>query len=212
MKTNLMKNNRVLILCIYALAFVLMTWSFSTHAAENKKDSAKKMSVLSNSTIVISTSLGNIVVKLNPEKAPISTENFLKYVDKKQYDKTIFHRVIKDFMIQGGGFTADMKEKETLAPIKNEAKNGLSNKRGTISMARTNVVDSATAQFFINTVDNQRLDYQSDNNYGYAVFGEVIEGLDVVDKIREVKTTTKGEYSDVPVEAVTINSIRRGKK
>lgn len=158
------------------------------------------------------TSLGKIVIKLDAEKAPISTANFLKYVESKHYDGTIFHRVIKDFMIQGGGFTKDMTEKSTLAPIENEAKNGLSNKRGTISMARTNVVNSATAQFFINTVDNERLDYKSDDNYGYAVFGEVTEGMDVVDKIRAVKTAHKGEYDDVPVETVIIESIRKGKK
>lgn len=234
MKTQILKNNRVLVLCIYALAFVLMTWSFSARA-EDVKPAAKKSAAAksadkksvdiglttkasttkpsdANPTVVITTNLGKIVVKLNSDKAPLSTENFMKYVDKKQYDGTIFHRVIKDFMVQGGGFTADMKEKETLSPIKNEANNGLSNKRGTISMARTNDVNSATAQFFINTVDNERLDYKSDASYGYAVFGEVTEGLAVVDKIREVKTTTKSGMEDVPVEPVTITSIRRGTK
>jgi len=233
MKTNIHKNNRIVILCIYALAFILMTWSFSARAeepavtatakktddqkAEIKKDkktekSASKKQSTTAPTVVMTTSLGRIVLQLNSEKAPISTENFLKYVDQKHYDGTIFHRVIKDFMIQGGGFTADMKEKSTMAPIANEAKNGLSNLRGTISMARTNDINSATAQFFINTVDNQRLDYRSDSNYGYAVFGQVTEGMDVVDKIRAVQTSSKGEYDDVPVEAVVIKSIRRGKK
>ena len=213
MKTNLIKNQRVLILCIYALAFVLMTWSFNARAAD-KKSSAKKATTqtTTSDTVVMKTSLGKIVIKLDAEKAPISTANFLKYVESKHYDGTIFHRVIKDFMIQGGGFTKDMTEKSTLAPIENEAKNGLSNKRGTISMARTNVVNSATAQFFINTVDNERLDYKSDDNYGYAVFGEVTEGMDVVDKIRAVKTARKGDYDDVPVETVIIESIRKGKK
>lgn len=154
------------------------------------------------------TSKGNIKIKLNPDKAPISTENFLKYVQKKQYDGTIFHRVIKDFMIQGGGFTPDMKEKDTLSPIKNEAKNGLSNMRGTIAMARTNEIDSASAQFFINVVDNQRLDYKNDNQYGYAVFGEVTDGMDVVDKIRNVTTVSKGDYDDVPAQTVLIKSVR----
>lgn len=233
MKTNIHKNNRIVILCIYALAFILMTWSFSARAeepaatatvkktddqkAEIKKDkktekSASKKQSTTAPTVVMTTSLGRIVLQLNSEKAPISTENFLKYVDQKHYDGTIFHRVIKDFMIQGGGFTADMKEKSTMAPITNEAKNGLSNLRGTISMARTNDINSATAQFFINTVDNQRLDYRSDSNYGYAVFGQVTEGMDVVDKIRAVQTSSKGEYDDVPVDAVVIKSIRRGKK
>ena len=216
MKTNFIKNNRVLVVCIYALAFVLMTWSFKSRAdlempSTVKKTTAKKTDT-SAPTVVIETSKGNITVKLNPEKSPISTENFLKYVDKKQYDDTIFHRVIKDFMIQGGGFTVDMKEKPTLAPIRNEADNKLSNKRGTISMARTGEVNSATAQFFINTVDNERLDYKSPSNYGYAVFGEVTEGIDVVDKIREVKTILKGEFDDVPAQTVTIKTIRRGKK
>lgn len=201
MKTQTIKNNRILILCIYALAFILMTWSFQAQAATEK-----------NPSVVITTSLGKIVVKLNSEKAPISTENFMKYVNKKHYDGLIFHRVIKDFMIQGGGFKPNMKEVETLAPIQNEAKNGLSNKRGTIAMARTNEVNSATAQFFINTVDNARLDHKSDSSYGYAVFGEVTSGLDVVDKIREVKTATKGEYDDVPVDTVLIKSIRKGTK
>jgi peptidyl-prolyl cis-trans isomerase A (cyclophilin A) len=213
MKTNILKNNRVLVLCIYALAFVLMTWSFSAHAAEKKVTEKKETSKSeTNPSVVIKTTMGNIVVKLNSEKAPISTANFLKYVDKKHYDNTIFHRVMSDFMIQGGGMTFDMKEKETLPPIENEAKNGLSNTRGTIAMARTNSVNSATAQFFINVVDNDRLDYKSEANYGYVVFGEVTLGMDVVDKIRAVKVTTKGEHENVPVEAVTIKSIRRGKK
>lgn len=218
---NQLKNSRVLVLCIYALAFVLMTWSFNSRAEEAKptdkttKKESKKETTAKNEkepVVVISTSMGDITVKLNSEKAPISTENFLKYVDKKHFDGTIFHRVIKDFMIQGGGFTADMKEKDTFEPIKNEANNKLSNKRGTIAMARTNDVNSATAQFFINTVDNERLDYKSDESYGYAVFGEVTSGMDVVDKIRQVRTITKGAYDDVPAQTVTIKSIHRGKK
>lgn len=200
------KNSQIhLIVWIYLLAFVLMTWSFKTHAKD--ATSAKKSESL---IVAIDTTLGKIKVKLNPEKAPISTENFLKHVDKKFYDKTIFHRVIKDFMIQGGGHTADMKEKSTpFAPIANEAKNGLSNKRGTVAMARTNDINSATAQFFINVVDNKRLDHQSEDRYGYAVFGEVIEGMDVVDKIRDAKTTTKGDYTDVPEKTITIKTIRK---
>lgn len=229
MKTQSLKsylnNQRVLALCIYALAFVLMTWSFNSRAdlavppakAEVKKAAKKetKKEVSKNTdkepTVVIATSMGDITVKLNAEKAPITTANFLKYVEKKQFDGTIFHRVIKDFMIQGGGFTADMKEKETMAPIKNEANNKLSNKRGTIAMARTNDVNSATAQFFINVENNERLDYKSDDQYGYAVFGEVTAGMDVVDKIRQVRTISKGEYDDVPAQTVTIKSIQKGK-
>lgn len=190
---------------IYLLAFVLMTWSFRAHSKEIKKVSAKFP------VVVMSTSKGDIKIKLNDEKAPISTKNFLKYVDKKHYDGTIFHRVIKNFMIQGGGMTADMKEKTTMAPIENEAKNGLSNKRGTIAMARTDVVNSATAQFYINTVDNPMLDHKPDGNYGYAVFGEVVEGMDVVDKIREVAYEPRGEHQHVPIETVLIKSVRKGK-
>ncbi len=199
MKTIIQKDNRVLIVFIYLLAFVLMTWSFNVQAKEGAK---------ANPEVVISTSLGDIKVTLNEEKAPISTANFLKYVETKHYDGTTFHRVIPTFMIQGGGHLPDMSEKPTLAPIKNEAKNGLSNLRGTIAMARTNEVDSATSQFFINVVDNTKLDHVDNNRYGYAVFGEVTSGMDVVDKIRAVKTATKGEYGDVPVEAVMIKSVK----
>ncbi len=202
MKKTQVKSQNILVLFIYLTAFVLMTWSFHAHA-EGKKNNS-----LTNPELIIATSLGNVKIKLNSEKAPISTENFLKYVEKKQYDGTIFHRVIKDFMIQGGGHLPDMSEKSTLPPIKNEAKNGLSNLRGTLAMARTNEVDSATAQFFINVVDNQRLDHVDNNRYGYAVFGEVTEGMDVVDKIRNVKTTLKGEMADVPEKTILIKSVR----
>ncbi|MES2802238.1 MAG: peptidylprolyl isomerase [Bdellovibrionota bacterium] len=205
------RNSQInVIVWIYLLAFVLMTWSFKTHAKDAAADAKKAAAPVITQTVTIETTLGKIKVKLNSEKAPISTENFLKYVDKKFYDKTVFHRVIKDFMIQGGGHTADMKEKATLfPPITNEAKNGLSNLRGTVAMARTNDINSATAQFFINVVDNQRLDHKSEDRFGYAVFGEVTEGMDVVEKIRAVKTTTKGEYADVPEKVITIKSIRK---
>lgn len=203
MKTHARKNQKTqtnaLVLFIYLFAFVLITWSFNTRAA---------VGVTADPELIIATNMGNIKIKLNSEKAPISTENFLKYVKNKHYEGTVFHRVIKDFMIQGGGFSADMKEKSTLPPIKNEAKNGLSNLRGSLAMARTNDVDSATAQFFINVVDNQRLDHIDDNRYGYAVFGEVTKGMEIVDKIRAVKTTTKGEYSDVPEVAIKIKTIK----
>ncbi len=217
MKTYSLKNNRVVILCIYALAFVLMTWSFSSHAADAKSEDSTKAKATQkksevNPSVVINTSMGKIVVKLNSEKAPRSTENFMKYVEKKHYDNTIFHRVIKDFMIQGGGFTADMKQKETLAPIDIESNNELFNKRGTIAMARTNDPNSATSQFYINTVNNSMLDYKSSTDPGYTVFGEVTSGLDVVDKIRAVKTGNKSGMDDVPVDVVTINSIRKGTK
>lgn len=198
--------SKSMVVWIYLLAFILMTWSFKSFAAPSK-DKAKKVS---SPIVTIETTLGSIKVKLNSEKAPISTANFLKYVDKKFYDKTIFHRVIGSFMIQGGGHLEDMTEKPTLfPPIKNEAKNGLSNLKYTVAMARTNETDSATAQFFINVVDNTRLDHKSEQQYGYAVFGEVISGQEVVDQIKDVKTIFKGDYADVPEKTILIKSIRR---
>lgn len=157
--------------------------------------------------------MGKIKVELDPEKAPITVKNFLSYVDKGFYNGTIFHRVKDNFVIQGGGFTKDMKEKETESPIKNEANNGLKNLRGTIAMARTMVIDSATAQFFINVIDNDFLNYKDDSirGYGYCVFGKVIEGMDVVDKIKVVKTHSVGPHDDVPVEPIIIKSIKRQK-
>lgn len=157
------------------------------------------------------TSLGNFTVELFEKEAPISTKNFLQYVDDKHYDGTIFHRVIPGFMIQGGGMEVGMGEKDTRDPIKNEAKNGLTNDRGTLAMARTNVVDSATAQFFINLKDNDFLNHQPGpaSAYGYAVFGKVTEGMDVIDKIAKVKTAVRRPHADVPVEDVVIKSITR---
>ena len=150
----------------------------------------------------IETTKGDIVIELNEQKAPVSCKNFLQYVDEKYYDGTIFHRVIKDFMIQGGGMNSQMRQKPTKPPIINEAKNGLKNDRGTIAMARTSDPDSATSQFFINHADNDFLNFGA-RDAGYAVFGKVVEGMDVVDKIANVKT----KAGDVPNETVTINSI-----
>lgn len=159
-----------------------------------------------NPRVVIDTTAGKITVELYADKAPITVKNFLQYVDDKHYDNTIFHRVIADFMIQGGGYEAGLKEKKTREPIKNEAGNGLSNERGTIAMARTNVPDSATAQFFINTVDNKFLDRaKAQDGVGYAVFGKVIDGMPAVDLIRKVETGPR----DVPVKDVVIRSVRR---
>ncbi|MFZ3231870.1 MAG: peptidylprolyl isomerase [Pseudobdellovibrio sp.] len=206
MKTNTYKPNRLLVFWIYLVAFALMTFSFHSRAA-GKVDTKK---AAKETVVVIDTSMGKITVKLNAEKAPITVENFLKYIEKKHYDNTIFHRVMKDFMIQGGGHTADMTEKPTeFPPIKNEADNGLFNKRGTISMARMNETNSATAQFFINVVDNAMLDYQSPARFGYAVFGEVTAGMDIVDKIRNVAVTTKGPHENVPVQPITIKTITK---
>jgi cyclophilin family peptidyl-prolyl cis-trans isomerase len=165
-----------------------------------------------NPVALIETSEGNIKVELYQDKAPTTVKNFLRYVDEKHYDGTIFHRVIRDFMIQGGGFEPGMKPRgDTHGGIDNESSNGLSNERGTIAMARTDVPNSATDQFFINTVDNAKgLDRaHARDRVGYAVFGKVIEGMDVVDKIRRVETSRVGRDSDVPVEDVVIKSIRR---
>jgi len=155
------------------------------------------------------TSLGNFDVELDEKNAPITVKNFLTYVDEKFYEGTIFHRVINDFMIQGGGFTKDMAEKTTHSPIKNEATNGLRNDQYTIAMARTNVVDSASSQFFINVKDNSFLNYVNSAQYGYAVFGKVVSGTDVVDKIKAVSTTVKNGYSDVPATPVVIQKVVR---
>ena len=161
--------------------------------------------------VVIETNYGDITLELETEKAPISVANFLAYAESGHYSDTIFHRVIKDFMIQGGNFTTEMAPKQTGAQIKNEASNGLRNLRGTIAMARTGVVDSATSQFFINLKDNGFLDHQntSTRGYGYAVFGKVTKGMDVVDKIGASPTHTYRRFSDVPVEPVVIRSVKR---
>ncbi|MGH7827691.1 MAG: peptidylprolyl isomerase [Candidatus Binatia bacterium] len=163
-----------------------------------------------NPEVTLSTSMGDVRVELFSEKAPITTKNFLGYVTEGFYDGLIFHRVIPGFMIQAGGLDAQMQQKATKAPIKNEAGNGAKNKVGTIAMARTNVVDSATAQFFINVKDNDFLDHRTESadGFGYAVFGQVIAGMDVVQKIEKVRTGNRGGHQDVPVEAVVINSAR----
>jgi peptidyl-prolyl cis-trans isomerase A (cyclophilin A) len=162
-----------------------------------------------NPQVLIKTSKGEIVLELYPAKAPITVENFLKYVDDKHYDNTIFHRVIGNFMIQGGGFTADMKQKPTRAGIKLESQNGLKNDTGWVAMARTSVPDSASSQFFINVVDNAMLNHPQPDGHGYAVFGKVIKGMDTVEAIKGVRTTRTGMHSDVPAEAVVIQSMAR---
>ena len=157
-------------------------------------------------SVEMQTSAGKLVIELNAEKAPGTVSNFLKYAKEGHYNGTIFHRVIDGFMIQGGGFTADMNEKKAGAPIQNEAKNGLKNQRGTIAMARTSDPHSATAQFFINVADNEFLNFKAPNGngWGYCVFGKVVEGTDVVDKIKGVKTGNAGFHQDVPKEDVII--------
>ena len=158
--------------------------------------------------VEMQTTLGKITLELDAAKAPKSVENFLQYARSGQYDGTIFHRVIDGFMIQGGGFTKEMNEKPTKAPIANEAKNGLKNLRGSIAMARRADPHSATAQFFINHRDNPNLDYPAHDGWGYAVFGKVTEGMDVVDKIAKVKTGNRGMHQNVPVEPVIIESVK----
>lgn len=170
------------------------------------------MSENKNPVVVIETAQGPVTVELYADKAPKTVENFLQYVDSGHYDGTIFHRVISKFMIQGGGMDANMREKSTGKPVENEADNGLSNERGTIAMARTSDPHSATAQFFINTVDtNSFLDHSSKTarGWGYCVFGKVTSGMDAVDAIRGVATARRGMHDDVPVEPVVITSIKR---
>jgi len=166
------------------------------------------MAAAANPKVEMETTKGKFVIELFPEKAPDTVKNFLNYVDTKFYDGTIFHRVIPKFMIQGGGFTADMKRKPAGAPIKNEADNGLKNDRGTIAMARTNDPHTATAQFFINTVNNDFLNHKSktQQGWGYVVFGKVVAGMDVVDAISSAKTVMRGMYRDVPAENIEIRS------
>ena len=161
--------------------------------------------------ITLKTSKGNIKIKLFEEEAPITTKNFLDYIDSGFYKGTIFHRVIPGFMVQGGGFSTDFVQKPTNDPITNEADNQLSNRRGTIAMARTNIVDSATSQFFINLVDNDFLDFKAPTpqHFGYCVFGEVVEGMDVVDAIAAVPTGSRGMHRDVPTENVVILDVIR---
>lgn len=160
--------------------------------------------------VLMETSLGPITIELDGDKAPITVANFLAYVDEGFFDGTVFHRVIPGFMVQGGGFEPGMSQKVTKAPIKNESNNGLANKRGTLAMARTNEPNSASSQFFINLKDNSFLDRaQAQDGVGYCVFGKVVEGMDVVDKIKDAPTARRGHHENVPVKDVLIQSVRR---
>jgi len=192
------KNSIYVVLC---LIVCLAGFSQSTSAAD-------KAPAAVNPVIVLATNQGNITIELNQAKAPISVKNFLDYADTGFYTGTVFHRVIPGFMIQGGGFTQAMQKKPTKAAIKNEAQNGLTNKRGTIAMARTSVVDSATSQFFINLSDNTFLDHGV-RDFGYAVFGKVIDGMEIVEKIGKLKTGRTGGQPNAPVEPVIIKSITK---
>ena len=199
-----------IIFIISLLALSLMACNAADKATESNKSMQShgdKMAV--NPKIKIETTLGDITLELDATKAPTSTENFLSYVKDGHYDGTIFHRVIPNFMVQGGGMNPDMSEKESKAPIKNEANNGLKNLRGTVAMARTNDPHSASSQFFINVKDNAFLDHKSEDmqGWGYAVFGKVVDGMDVVDKIEKVETGTTGFHQDVPKDAVILNKV-----
>ncbi len=194
-------------LMMMALAGAAMTIVPTAFAAEKKAEKT------ANPVVVIETSEGAITLELWQDKAPETVKNFLVYTDERFYDGTIFHRVIDNFMIQGGGFTPDMKTKFHRKPIKNEAKADLKNDRGTIAMARTSAIDSASCQFFINLKDNHALNHvdNTSRGFGYAVFGKVIKGMEVVDRIAKVKTTTFGQHRDVPAKSVVIKSVRRVK-
>jgi cyclophilin family peptidyl-prolyl cis-trans isomerase len=184
-----------LIMGLSLMGFLFLLTTFSNAEANNPK-------------VLMKTTKGDITIELYPDEAPISVENFLSYVNEKFYDGTIFHRVIKDFMIQGGGLNTDFQEKTTKAPIQNEAKNGLKNKRGTLAMARMPEPHTASSQFFINHANNSFLDYgQAADGWGYCVFGKVIQGLDVVDAIANSPTMTKSGMSDVPRETIEIISV-----
>ena len=188
---------------IFALANISTAQDSTTKPAEPTPAPAPKVV-----KVALETSKGTIELELDAEKAPISTANFVNYVKKGHYDGTIFHRVISNFMIQGGGFSADMSQKSTDAPIQNESKNGLKNVKGSIAMARTSAPNSATAQFFINVQDNANLDYPSFDGFGYAVFGKVSKGLEVVEAIRVVETTNIGPHQNVPVDPIVIKSAK----
>jgi len=197
--------------CVYIMCAVLVLMAGRCFAMGGTPPTQEGANMPKNVIVVMETSMGTMKLELYPDKAPITVQNFLSYVDKGFYDGTIFHRVIPDFMIQGGGFEKGMVQKSASAPIKNEAGNGLKNERGTIAMARTTDVDSATDQFFINVADNTALDHQNETQqgFGYCVFGKVIDGMDTAYAISMVQTRTLGYFDDVPVDDVTINSVRK---
>lgn len=193
--------------CVLSLLSFLILAAGVVRAEDAEQQS--KVNKEANPMVLIETTLGDITLELYPDKAPVSVKNFLQYVDDSFYDDTIFHRVIGNFMIQGGGFTADFQKKPTRSPIINEASNGLKNETGTIAMARTGDPNSATSQFFINVVNNAGLDRPKPDGHGYAVFGKVVSGMDVVNKIKAVATGTRNGHGDVPIEDVVITKVSR---
>ncbi|SRR5690554_721068 len=192
---------RKLLMLAASVLFAVSSTAAVAQAPSNDAKGGKPM-------VVFSTNYGDFTIELYPDKAPVTVENFLEYVDSGFYDGTIFHRVIPGFVIQGGGFTPEMRQKPTNPPIKNEADNGLKNERGTLSMARTQDVNSATSQFFVNLVDNAFLDHGT-RDFGYAVFAKVVDGMDVIDKIAAVQTTRHGMHSDVPADPVVVEAAKR---
>jgi peptidyl-prolyl cis-trans isomerase A (cyclophilin A) len=209
--TNLPSRNKRWKTSIYAL--IIFTFFISALIFVNAEAKTSTAPLSNNPRVTLTTSLGNIEIELFADKAPVTVKNFLQYVDSNFYNNTLFHRVIPGFMIQGGGFTKGMVEKTTQLPIKNEAGNGLQNLRGTIAMARTQIISSATSQFFINVANNSSLDHRDNtaDGYGYCVFGQVTKGLDIVDKIVHVPTTLVGPYQDVPQTDVIILTVKRVK-
>ncbi|MDZ7653208.1 MAG: peptidylprolyl isomerase [Burkholderiaceae bacterium] len=195
-----MMSHRRLLLALTALALLTPLVVPLDTAAQGKADATPR--------VILVTSMGDITLELDAERAPKSVANFLAYVKAGHYENTVFHRVIENFMIQGGGFTPDMKQKPTRPPIPIESQNGLKNVRGAVAMARTSDPNSATSQFFINVVDNPRLDFPSFDGHGYTVFGKVVAGMDVVDKIRAVPTTANGPHQNGPAQPVLIKSAR----
>jgi peptidyl-prolyl cis-trans isomerase B (cyclophilin B) len=193
--------------CLFLFGLFFSASPYAEDTLKKPDSTKEKEKVVTMQRVEMKTSVGSIVLELNAEKAPKTVENFLRYVDEGFFDGTIFHRVINGFMIQGGGFTADFVQKATHDPIENEADNGLKNNKYAIAMARTNDPHSATAQFFINVVDNDFLNFNAKNamGWGYAVFGQVVEGMDVVDKIKAIKTGSGGPFhTDVPTEPMVI--------
>jgi len=207
-QTSNKSQKKILNICFLTLNLILLS-SFNTRAYAKTATHKKDNSV--NATVIIETSKGTIEAELWGDKAPVTVANFLKYAEETFYDNTIFHRVISNFMVQGGGMTADMKEKSTHAAIVNEASSELKNLKGTLAMARTMDVNSATSQFFINLVDNSFLDHKgkTPQNYGYAAFGKVTKGMDVVEAMGKVATKSVGYHQDVPAEPLIIKSIRK---
>ena len=205
--TTIFSLHQSLINRLFILVFSLFaSQAFAQESAANAKTDEEKTAA-AKTQVIFETSLGNFTIELNREKAPATVENFLQYVNDGFYQDTIFHRVIDGFMVQGGGFTEDMVQKQTRTPVKNEADNGLTNIPGSVAMARTNAPHSATSQFFVNVVDNTFLNHRSKTTagWGYTVFGQVTEGMEVIDAIRLVPTTTKTYYQNVPIKPVVIN-------